>query len=104
VPADVAPQSVPQWPIWMQHRQSLRTGDAAFQQDDSFERVRRWRNPVLLFKGTGSPDYLRDIVGILGEEFSAARVHELPGAHALHIVSMPAFLEIFERFLREPSP
>lgn len=104
VPPGVAPQSVPPWPVWVQHRQSLRNGDAAFRHDDTFERVRRWRNPVLLFKGTGSPDYLRGIVDILGKEFPAARVHELPGAHALHIVSMPAFLEIFERFLRESSP
>lgn len=104
VPPDVAPQSVPPWPVWVQHRQSLRNGDAAFRHDDTFERVRRFRRPVLLFKGTGSPDYLRGIVDILGQEFPAVRVHELPGAHALHIVSMPAFLEIFERFLNEPSP
>jgi len=104
VPADVAPQTVPQWPAWMQHRQSLRNGDAAFQHDDSLARVRRWHKPVLLFKGNGSPDYLRMIIDILGEEFPAARIHELPGAHALHIVSMPAFLEIFEGFLGESPP
>jgi pimeloyl-ACP methyl ester carboxylesterase len=54
VPPSVAPQSVPPWPVWVQYRQSLRNGDAAFRHDDTFERVRRFRRPVLLFKGTGS--------------------------------------------------
>jgi pimeloyl-ACP methyl ester carboxylesterase len=99
VPPNVLPQSTPQWPTWVQHRQSLRNGDAAFRHQDSIERVRRFRSPVLLFTGVGSPDYFADIVNTLGQEFPNARVHVLPGAHALHIVSIAAFLEIFETFL-----
>jgi pimeloyl-ACP methyl ester carboxylesterase len=104
VPASVDPRSVPQWPVWVHHRQSLRNGDAAFRHQDSLERVRRFRSPVLLFKGVGSPDYLRDIIDILAQEFPNARVHELPGAHALHVVSMTRFLEIFDAFLNERWP
>lgn len=103
VPASVAPQSTPQWPVWVQHRQSLRNGDAAFRHQDSIERVRRFRSPVLLFKGVGSPHYLRDIIDVLSEEFPSAQVHELPGAHALHLVSMAPFLEILETFLQVGS-
>ncbi len=111
VPPGVAPQSMPPWPVWVQHRQSLRTGDVAFRHDDNIRRVRAFRSPVLLFKGVGSPDYLRGIIDVLGEEFPAVQVRELPGAHALHVVSMAAFLEIFEAFLSgtmtpsaQPSP
>ena len=99
VPLDVAPQSVPQWPVWSQHRQSLRTGDAAFRHDDDIRRVTGFTAPVLLFKGVGSPGYLREIIDILGEEFPHAQVQELPGAHALHIVSMDRFLETLGDFL-----
>lgn len=100
VPLDVVPQSVPQWPVWSQHRQSLRTGDAAFRHDDDLLRVTGFAAPVLLFKGVGSPGYLREIIDILGEEFPHAQVQELPGAHALHIVSMDRFLEILGEFLK----
>ncbi len=100
VPRDAVPQDMPQWPLWSQHRQSLRTGDVAFRHDDRIERVRTFSRPVLLFKGQGSPDYLREIVDVLGEEFPQARVEKLPGAHALHIVSMPAFMRIFTAFLQ----
>ncbi len=100
VPRDAVPQEMPQWPLWSQHRQSLRTGDAAFRHDDRIARVRAFPRPVLLFKGQGSPDYLREIVDVLGEEFPRARVEELPGAHVLHIVSLPAFMQIFTAFLQ----
>lgn len=100
VTGDAVPQNLPQWPLWMQHRQSLRTGDAAFRHDDDITRVRNFKKPALLFKGQGSPDYLRSIVDGLGEEFPNASVHELPGAHALHIVSMDRFMEMFTGFLR----
>lgn len=103
VPADRAPQTMPQWPQWVAHRQSLRTGDVAFRHDDNITRVRQFDRPVLLFKGEGSPPYLRGIIDVLGEEFSSARVQELPGAHALHLVSLDAFMEIFTEFLNTPQ-
>lgn len=103
VPRDRAPQSMPQWPQWARHRQSLRTGDAAFRHADDIARVRQFDQPVLLFKGEGSPPYLRGIIDVLGEEFPQARVRELPGAHALHLVSMDAFMTIFAQFLSTPQ-
>ncbi|MDR7481858.1 MAG: alpha/beta hydrolase [Armatimonadota bacterium] len=95
VPPDADPRAAPQWPLWTQHRQSLRTGDAAFRHDDDLARVRVFPHPVLLFKGLGSPDYLRAIVDVLGDEFPYAVVHELPGAHVLHLVAMQEFLGLF---------
>jgi hypothetical protein len=85
--------------MWVQHRQSLRIGDAPFRHADRIERLNAFQRPALLFKGKGSPDYLREIIDVLGEEFSSAEVRELPGAHALHIVSMAPFMEIFTSFL-----
>ena len=63
--------------------------------------MRSFKKPVLLFKGEGSPEFLLDIIGILGEEFSQAQVETLPGAHALHIVSMERFMKILNTFLEE---
>jgi hypothetical protein len=100
VPPGTVPQSVPQWPLWLQHRQSLRNGDAAFRHDDDIARLRRFQQPVLLFKGGGSPDYLREIIDVLGQELPSAQVEDLPGAHALHIASMTRFMEIFRAFLK----
>ncbi len=102
VPPGVDPRSVPPWPIWSQHRQSLRNGDVAFRHDDDIRRVRDFHKPVLLFKGEGSPAYLRAIIDVLGEEFPNARVRELLGAHALPIISIHRFLEMLTRFLDEP--
>lgn len=99
VPPNTDPRQMPQWPVWSHHRRSLATGDVPFRHDDDIGRVRRFPRPVLLFKGEGSPAYLRGIIDILGEEFPHARVEELPGAHALHIVSMPRWLELFTAFI-----
>lgn len=101
VPRGTPPQEMPQWPLWVQHRQSLRTGDAAFRHNDDISRVRRFDRPVLLFKGEGSPSYLREIIDVLGEELTNGRVEELPGAHALHISSMDRFMHIFGTFLTQ---
>lgn len=101
VPPNIDPRNLPPWPVWAQHRQSLRTGDLAFRHEDDIERVRGFRKPVLLFKGAGSPSYLRSIIDILGEEFPAARMVELPGAHALPVISMDRYLEIFTSFIGE---
>ena len=103
VPAERNPMSMPQWPQWVAHRQSLRTGDVAFRHHDDITRVRQFDRPVLLFKGEGSPPYLREIIDVLGEEFNAARVRELPGAHGLHLVSLDAFMKIFAEFLTAPK-
>lgn len=101
VPEEVDPRTLPQWQVWVQHRQSLRTGDLAFRHVDDLSRVRAFDKPVLLFKGVGSPRYLRAIIDILGKEFPSAGVEELPGAHALPVVSIDRYLELFVQFVRD---
>lgn len=100
VPNEVDPRTLPQWPVWLQHRQSLRTEDLPFRHLDDLSRVRAFERPVLLFKGVGSPGYFREIIDILGQEFPRARIEELPGAHALPVVSIDRYLELFAQFVR----
>jgi pimeloyl-ACP methyl ester carboxylesterase len=99
VPRDVDPKSLPQWPSWVRHRQSLRTGDVVYRHEDDIRRVRDFQRPTLLFKGEGSTTWLHDIVDILGTEFPRSRVVLLPGGHAPHIVSMKPFMDTFVGFL-----
>jgi len=99
VPKEVDPRTLPQWAVWLQHRQSLRTGDLAFRHWNDLTHVKQFDKPVLLFKGVGSPGYLREIIDILGQEFPHARVEELPGAHALPVVSIDRYLELFVQFI-----
>src|SRR5439155_4075693 len=82
VPHDVDPRTLPQWPSWMEHRQSLRTQDTVYLHEDSIERVRNFDKPVLLCKGIGSWKFLHDIIDILGEEFPNDETHTLPCRHA----------------------
>jgi pimeloyl-ACP methyl ester carboxylesterase len=104
VPQDVDPRKLPQWPTWMEYRQSLRTGDAAFRHQDDMAKVRGFAKPVLLFKGTGSAAYLNRIIEVLGQEFPHAAVEELPGGHALHLANRQRFLALLEPFLeRAPA-
>jgi pimeloyl-ACP methyl ester carboxylesterase len=101
VPGDVDPRTLPQWPVWFKHRQSLRNGDVVFRHEDSIELVRKIDRPVLLVKGEGSSGFLHDIIDILADEFPHARLVTLPGGHAPHVVSMQAFMQVFEGFLNE---
>lgn len=99
VPKEVDPRTLPQWSVWMQHRQSLRTQDVTFRHEEDIERVRKFSKPVLLFKGEGSSDFLHQIIDILGKEFSNVQIKKLPGGHAPHIVSAEQFMKIFTEFL-----
>lgn len=101
VPEDVDPRSIPQWPVWSKHRESLRIGDIPFQHEDRIELARRFDKPVLLVKGEGSKTYYHDIIDILSEELPDARVVTFPGGHAPHILSMQPFMERFTQFLSE---
>ena len=103
VPSDKNPRELPQWPVWVKYRQSLRTGDAVFLENDYIKKVRSFKKPVLLFKGVGSPKFLTEIIDILGQEFPDATVKELPGAHALHIVSINQFIDILIKFLKKEN-
>jgi pimeloyl-ACP methyl ester carboxylesterase len=104
VPEDVNPRTLPQWPLWFEHRQSLRIGDAPFRHDDNIDLVRAFDKPVLLVKGEGSDPYVHNEIGLLAEEFLDARVVAFPGGHSAHIDSMQPFLESFNRFLSERDP
>jgi pimeloyl-ACP methyl ester carboxylesterase len=99
VPRSVDPKTLPQWPLWISHRQSLRTGDAAFRHEDDISRVRSFAKPTLLLKGEGSSDFLHQIIDILAVEFPKSRLELLPGGHAPHIVSMDRFMEKYEKLL-----
>ena len=99
VPEGADARALPQWPLWVQHRQSLRTGNIAFRHEDDIQRVRDFQKPVLLFKGEGSSPFLHEIIDILGEEFPNASVETLPGGHAPQIASMDKFMNIVDSFL-----
>lgn len=103
VPKDVDPRALPQWPVWVKHRQSLRTGDAAFRHDDSAKRLSAFARPTLLVKGTGSAPFLHDIIGALAEMLPTNRVVELPGGHAPQLAAKDDFLKILTGFLAESS-
>lgn len=103
LPQDVDPQSLPQWPLWLKHRQSLRIGDIEFRHINDVELVRQFQKPVLLVRGEDSNRSTHDIVNVLAEELPNAQVITLPGGHAPHIESMQPFLEELTRFLSEAS-
>lgn len=101
-PPDKRPETLPAWPLWVQHRRSLRNGPALFAHRDDPARLQAFDRPVLLVKGTGSSHFLHRIVDTLGEVLPRAEVVELPGGHAPQVVAMDRFLARIERFIEEP--
>src|SRR5690606_28116565 len=88
------PQELPQWPLWLQHRRSLRHQfDVEFGHRDTVDRLRAFDRPVLLVKGRGSTPALRRIVDTLAAALPRVRVLELDGGHAPHLVERDRFLE-----------
>jgi pimeloyl-ACP methyl ester carboxylesterase len=98
VPPGQPPRSLPQWPLWMRHRFSLRNSPAVVEHTDDVRRLKSFQPHVLLFKGTGSARFLHQIIDRLAAELPHARVVELPGGHAPQIVSMEKFLAELEQF------
>ena len=98
VPPGCRPEELPQWPAWVEHRRSLRTGDAAWRHRDSAERLRGFSPRVLLVKGAGSSYFLHRIIDALAATLPAATVLELPGGHAPQLVAMDAFLDALQAF------
>jgi pimeloyl-ACP methyl ester carboxylesterase len=92
-PPGQAVRDLPQWPVWLRHRQSLCNTGAAFRHEDDPARLRAFYRPVLLVKGTGSAEFLHQIVDALAAQLPNAQTVELPGGHAPQIVSMDSFLE-----------
>lgn len=100
VPNEVDPRTLPQWPLWYEHRQSLRFADIPQRHRDSLELLRAFDKPVLLVKGESSePNPHHEVIDVLAEELPDVQVVTLPGSHGAPIVSKEAFLERVRRFL-----
>jgi pimeloyl-ACP methyl ester carboxylesterase len=100
LPEDEDPRTLSQWPVWNEHRQSLRNANVPYEHDIDLDRVRELAKPALLVKGEGSTASLHAIIDILAEALPEAQVVRFPGGHAPHIVSMQPFLETFTHFLQ----
>jgi len=92
------PREMPQWTLWRSYKQSLRHSPALSSQYDSLDRLRAFDPPVMLVKGSGSAVFLHSIIERLASNLPNARVAELAGGHAPHIVSMETFLELLASF------
>lgn len=101
VPPGASPSELPQWPSWVAHRRSLRTGDATWVHRDDVARLRAFDRPVLLVKGAGSAHFLHRVEDGLAKALPRARTIELPGGHAPQLVAMDAFLAELDRFQRD---
>ncbi len=99
-PPGQSPRKLPQWPLWVQHRRSLRNNPFVIAHEDDIKRVAEFKPPVLLIKGTGSAKFLHQVIDVLAEEFPDARIVEMPAGHAPQIVSMDRFLEEVDQFQR----
>lgn len=94
-------RSLPAWPNWVTHRRSLLQGMAVFAHRDDVVRLRSFRRPVLLFKGTGSSHFLHRIIDVLSATLPEARVVELPGGHGPQLAAMEEFLRLIVEFTRD---
>lgn len=99
VPPSVDPRTLPQWPLWLQHRQSLRNNIIVFEHTDSLTRLQNFHKPVLLVTGEGTAPFLAEIIQVLGEELPDVRTAKFPGGHAPHIIARNDFLLRFRDFL-----
>lgn len=91
-------RELPQWSLWVRHRQSLRNSPAVAVHNDEIKRLRTFQPQTLLVKGTGSAQFLHQIIDGLGVAMPHSRVIEMPAGHAPQIVSMDRFLTEVERF------
>jgi pimeloyl-ACP methyl ester carboxylesterase len=104
VPPGAEASSLPQWPLWVNHRRSLRNSSVPLDHTDDHVRLARFRRPVLLVTGTGTPTWLRHITDALAERFPHASIVEMPAGHAPQLVSMDRFLDVMGAFHRAPEP
>jgi pimeloyl-ACP methyl ester carboxylesterase len=108
-PPGTDPEELPQWPLWMEHRRSLRPGTSAVDHEDDISRLGAFDRPALLVVGTGTAPFLRQVHDTLAAHLPRVRTTEMPAGHAPHLVSMDRFLAELERFHSEvktpdPSP
>jgi lipase len=92
VPPESPAREAPQWPVWTQHRRSLRNSAAVVEHQDDRARLERFQRPVLLVTGTGTAAFLRAIVEALQSQLPRAQTVEMPGGHAPHLASTDQFL------------
>jgi pimeloyl-ACP methyl ester carboxylesterase len=97
-------REIPQWPVWVVYRQSLRSNPAVLSHNDDLSRLRGFKRPVLLVRGTGSAQFLHQIIHALATQFPQARVVEMPAGHAPHIVSRDRFLAELASFQDHSRP
>lgn len=96
-PPDAEPRELPQWPIWMEHRRSLRAATTPLEHTDEPTRLRAFDRPVLLVTGTDTAPFLRRVHETLAAHLPRARSVEMPAGHAPQIVSFDRFLSELER-------
>jgi pimeloyl-ACP methyl ester carboxylesterase len=94
---------LPQWNYWVPFRRSLRINPSVVSFRDDVKRLKHFRSPVLLVKGTGSAPFLHHIIDVLSENMPHSRVIEFPGGHAPHIVSKDKFIPELEKFQIESA-
>lgn len=94
-------RDLPQWQQWLPFKQALRNNPAIVAQRDELKRMRDFKQPVLLVKGTGSVPFLHRIIDALANNLPNSRVVEMPAGHAPHIVSRDKFLIELENFQTE---
>jgi pimeloyl-ACP methyl ester carboxylesterase len=92
-PPGKSAREMAQWPLFVQHRQSLRNSPAVVQHEGDPQRLRDFKRSVLLVKGTGSARFLHQIIDALATMLPDTQVVEMPAGHAPHVVSMDRFLE-----------
>jgi len=97
-PPEQSARRLPQWPLWVRFRQSLRNNFVVSKHNDDPERLRAFQRPVLLIKGIGSIEPLHKIIEALAIQLPRAKVIEMPGGHAPQIVSIDYFLEQMNTF------
>lgn len=97
-------REIPQWPVWVVYRQSLRSNPAVLSHDDDLSRLRGFKRPVLLVRGANSAQFLHQIIHALAAQFPQARVVEMPAGHAPHIVSKDRFLAELASFQDHSTP
>lgn len=98
VPKDVNPRTLPPWPGWVKHRRSLLNTSATMDHMDDPGKLTRFDRPVLLVKGTGSAEFLHQVIDALARQLPNAKVIELPGGHAPQLASMNEFLDELKEF------
>lgn len=103
VPPGQSPRVHPRWPIWVRHRQALAASHALeFEHHDDLARLRSLRLPMLLVTGEGTAPYFRVVIDALARALPNNRVVELPGGHAVPLVSMEQFLDEMTAFQLHP--